>query len=212
MLKINKKQTIILLSMLVLAGGIVYYFYINSKQEDMEFLYLEENIIQESNVQKNEIDLEETTIKQEIVIHITGQVVNCGIVRLEENSRIIDAIEAAGGVTIDADLSKINLAFILSDGQKVYIPSIHDEEEKEYVVEGSGEFLEEDGELGQSININTATSQQLQKLPGIGESIANRIISYRNSNGKFEKIEDLKNVSGIGEAKFNNIKEYICVK
>ena len=211
MLKINKKQMIILLIITIFVGFIIYYFYINYNEDNSDFLYLEENI-EEINVENNEIKVEENIVINEIVIHITGQVVNSGIVKLKENSRIIDAIEAAGGVTSDADLNKINLAFILSDGQKVYIPSVDDEEVKGYVLEGSGESLEEEGELGQSVNINTATSQQLQKLPGIGESIANRIISYRNSNGKFEKIEDLKNVSGIGEAKFNNIKEYICVK
>lgn len=214
MLKINKKQIIILLIILVLVVSGIYYFYTNFEQSSMDYLYLEENVIGEENIESNEIDIQEDNI-EEIVVHITGQVMQCGIVRLKENSRIVDAIEAAGGVTAEADLNKINLAFVLSDGQKVYIPSINDEEEKEIVTQGSGEEVsKENGGLEQSININinTATTEQLQKLPGIGEAIANRIISYRNSNGKFENIEDLKNVNGIGEAKFDNIKDYICVK
>lgn len=211
MLKISKNQVVILIIILMLIGGVVYYLYNNNSEDDMDFLYLEENIVEEENLQNNQI--QETMEEAEIVVHITGQVVNNGIVKLKENSRIIDAIEAAGGATLDANLSKINLAFALSDGQKVYIPSIDDEEEKEYVTKGSGETVsEENNSINQSININTATSQQLQELPGIGEAIANRIIAYRNLNGKFEKIEDIKNVSGIGEAKFNNIKDYICVK
>ena len=211
MLKISKNQVVILIIILMLIGGVVYYLYNNNSEDDMDFLYLEENIVEEENLQNNQI--QETMEEAEIVVHITGQVVNNGIVKLKENSRIIDAIEAAGGATLDANLSKINLAFALSDGQKVYIPSIDDEEEKEYGTKGSGETVsEENNSINQSININTATSQQLQELPGIGEAIANRIIAYRNLNGKFEKIEDIKNVSGIGEAKFNNIKDYICVK
>ena len=211
MLKISKNQVVILIIILMLIGGVVYYLYNNNSEDDMDFLYLEENIVEEENLQNNQI--QETMEEAEIVVHITGQVVNNGIVKLKENSRIIDAIEAAGGATLDANLSKINLAFALSDGQKVYIPSIDDEDEKEYVTKGSGETVsEENNSINQSININTATSQQLQELPGIGEAIANRIIAYRNLNGKFEKIEDIKNVSGIGEAKFNNIKDYICVK
>lgn len=207
MLKISKNQVVILIIILMLIGGIVYYLYKNNSEDDMDFLYLEENI------KNNEVVIEETMEKVEIVVHITGQVVNNGIVKLKENSRIIDAIEAAGGATPEADLTKINLAFVLSDGQKVYIPSIDDEEEKKYVTKDSGKSTsEQSNSLVQSININTATSQQLQELPGIGEAIANRIIAYRNLNGKFEKIEDIKNVSGIGEAKFNNIKDYICVK
>lgn len=212
MLKINKNQIIFFIIILILIGGAMYYFYINSS-ENADFLYLENDIIQESDKKTNEVEMEETKVEEEIVVHITGQVINSGIVKLKENSRIIDAIEAAGGATKEADLTKINLAFILSDGQKIYIPSVEDEEIKEYVTENSGENVREESDsLEQSININTATSQQLQKLPGIGETIANRIIAYRNSKGKFEKIEDLKNVSGIGEAKFNNIKDYINTK
>jgi len=213
MLKINKNLIIILVTILIIMGGIIYYFYTNNTEQDIDFLYLEEDSTEENNIQNNEVKIEEIIEKSQIIVHITGEVVNRGIVKLEEKSRIIDAIEAAGGTTKDADLTKINLAFVLSDGQKIYIPSINDKEIKEYVTEGSGETIkQESNSLNKSININTATSEQLQKLPGIGESIANKIIAYRNSNGKFKKIEDLKNVSGIGEAKFNNIKEYIYVK
>lgn len=143
-------------------------------------------------------------------MHITGQVVNQGVVKVEEGERVIDAIEAAGGATPEANLSKINLAYLLEDGMKIYIPSVNDVEEIEYVTNSSGTLESESKDV--KVNINTATSEELQNLPGIGESIANRIIAYRKENGKFSKIEDLKNVSGIGDAKFNNIKSYIFVK
>ena len=125
---------------------------------------------------------------------------------------MIDAIEAAGGTLEEADLSKINLAYILEDGEKIYIPSMNDKEEEEYISSNSGDNSSNKNQEKLMININTATQEQLQKLPGIGASIATRIINYRKENGKFQDIMDIKNVSGIGESKFNNIKNYICIK
>ncbi len=148
----------------------------------------------------------------EIVVHITGQVMNQGIVKLAEGARVIDAIEAAGGATPEANLSKINLAYLLEDGIKLYIPSVNDKEEEEYISSSSANGQTENNKEVLKVNINTSTSEELQKLPGIGEAMASRIIAYRKENGKFSKIEDLKNVSGIGDAKFNNIKSYIYVK
>jgi len=180
---------------------VIVYFYQN-KEEDYSYLEISNETIQTNTI-------EET--KAQIVVHITGQVVNQGIVRVEEGARIIDAIEAAGGATAEANLSKINLAYLLEDGMKIYVPSVNDEEETEYATSSSG-TSENNSSEAIKVNINTATSEELQKLPGVGESIANRIITYRKENGKFSKIEDLTNVSGIGDAKFNNIKSYIYVK
>lgn len=145
-------------------------------------------------------------------MHVTGQVVNQGIVKLKEGSRVINAIEEAGGVTPQADLTKINLAYLLEDGMKLYVPSINDKQEEEYVSSSNTNRQSANSKQILRININTATNEELQKLPGIGEAMASRIITYRKENGKFTKIEDLKNVSGIGEAKFNNIKNYIYIK
>ena len=145
-------------------------------------------------------------------MHVTGQVVNQGIVKLKEGSRVINAIEEAGGVTPQADLTKINLAYLLEDGMKLYVPSINDKQEEEYVSSSNTNRQSANSKQTLRININTATNEELQKLPGIGEAMASRIIIYRKENGKFTKIEDLKNVSGIGETKFNNIKNYIYIK
>lgn len=196
----NYKQILIICGLIVIIiVCIVIYFYQN-EEEDYSYLQISNDI--EVNI------IEEP--KAQIVVHITGQVVNNGIVKVEEGARIIDAIEAAGGATAEADLSKINLAYLLEDGMKIYVPSINDEADFGSVTSSSG--VSESSKEVLKVNINTATSEELQKLPGIGESIANRIITYRKENGKFNKIEDLKNVSGIGEAKFNNIKSYIFVK
>ena len=202
MININKKiYVIIIICITIVYIGIKYVF---NQEENVEF---EESLFIEENVQ-NEVIQE----PQKIKIHITGEVNNEGIVELEEGSRIDDAIKAAGDITELADLSKVNLAYELSDGQKVYIPSVNEEIE-EYATSDAGEnVLEEKSSSNGKININIASSEELQTISGIGESLANRIIDYRNSNGKFKSVEDLKNVSGIGDKKFEDIKSKIIVK
>ena len=130
--------------------------------------------------------------------------------------RIINAIEAAGGVTEKADLSKVNLAFVLSDGNKIRIPSVDDVniEKENYLSVDSGKnvIIEGNGGSGGKVNINIATQTELETLTGIGPSIAAKIIEYRNKNGKFNTKEDVKNVSGVGNEKYNGIKDEITVK
>lgn len=158
-------------------------------------------------------------LEGKIVVHITGAVQKTGILVLPEGARIADAIDSAGGNTESANLDEVNLAYVLQDGQKIYIPSKKDKtklESKAYITSESGnnvivQTVNEKGGNGK-VNINTATQSELENLPGIGESIASRIIEYRQQNGKFSKIEDLQNVKGIGDAKFNNMKEYVAVQ
>ena len=99
------------------------------------------------------------------------------------------------------------------DGQKIYIPSIYDENNVSYIFNDAGEsiIVSDGSSRNPIININSATQSDLEKLPGIGSSTAEKIIDYRTKNGKFKKIEDLMNISGIGESKFNNIKDYISI-
>ena len=155
------------------------------------------------------------------MIHITGAVQKKGILILPEGARIADAIDSAGGSTEAADLDEVNLAYVLQDGQKLYIPSKEDKkklESKEYIMSGSGNnvivqaVIEDEKGGNAKVNINTATQNELENLPGVGEAIASRIVEYRQQNGKFDKIEDLQNVKGIGDAKFNNIKEYVIAQ
>ena len=158
---------------------------------------------------------ETNNLEGKIIVHIIGEVKNTGILILKEGARIADAIESAGGATEEADLNKINLAYTLKDGQKIYVPNKKDEENIVYITEGSGNnVIVENGdesEMKEKININTASQAELEELPGIGEAIASRIIKYRKENGVFNKIEDLLNVKGIGDAKFAEIKEYVVV-
>ncbi len=206
----RKKELFIILIIIIAGIGAIYSIFFE-KSENIEKI---ETIAEET---KNEVIIDNVMIeeKQTILVHIMGQVNAPGLVELEENARIQDAIEAAGGTTQEADFSKINLAYILEDGEKIYIPK---KGEETYITKESGatssiiaqEKKEEEDKL--MININTASQEELEKLPGIGESTATKIINYRKENGKFTKIEDIQNVSGIGEAKYNNIKKYITVK
>ena len=168
-----------------------------------------------SNIIEEDQEVDDNIIENKIVIHITGEVEEEGVIELEKGARISDAIEEAGGTTEEADLSNVNLAYSLSDGQKVKIPNINEKDEEIIVVEekaGDNIIIEGNKSKEEKININKAAQTEIETLPGIGPSTALKIINYRNEHGKFKNIEDIKNVSGIGESKFENIKEYICVE
>lgn len=184
--------------------------------------------VENSNVEVNN-QLEN---KSKIYVYVTGEVNNPGVVNLDEGSRIIDAINAAGGTTDKANITKINLVYVVDDGMKVNIPSNNDlnnNSDFEFITMSSGEgrddssSSEREKSLPEShsdskesnkyfvVNINTATQTELETLPGIGPSLALKIINYRKENGKFSTIEAVKNVSGIGESKFEELKKYIKV-
>lgn len=163
----------------------------------------------------NSTQNEEDILEEEIIIHITGEVVSQGIVKIKKDSRIADVIEKEGGTTVEADLSKVNLAYQVKDGQKIYIPNINDNEKEiqEYITQEAGaNIIIEDKQFESKVNINTAAQTELETLTGIGPSTALKIINYRKENGEFKQIEDIKNVPGIGEAKFESLKEEICVE
>lgn len=166
----------------------------------------------------NNIDKKITDEEDFIVVHITGEVKKPGVVKLKQGSRIEDVISSAGGLTENADITYVNLAYIVEDGVKIKIPSVNEEDIKnEYIVSDSGKNViisdEENKDYNTRIvNINTANQNELEQLPGIGSSIATRIIDYRNKNGKFRNIEDIKNVTGIGDNKYEKIKDFIKVK
>lgn len=219
LLEENKKKILIVGAIcVIIVIGVAIYFFMQSEQEEfINFEDLENNVENVENIVQNEI-IEE---KAKIVIHISGQVANPGVISLDEGSRLIDAINLSGGLTGKADISKVNLAYVLEDAQKIYIPSVDDKDEIAYISEDSGNtgvVTSGNGQVSTKkeeklmININTANEKQLEQLAGIGNSIATRIVEYRKENGKFNSIEDIKNVSGIGDAKFNKIKDNICVK
>ncbi len=201
MLKI-KNLIIICVCFIILVLGIFYASF-KDKLVDEEYTF-EDDVVET----KEEKVVEEV----KIIIHVAGEVNNPGIISLKQGSRIIDAIESAGGLTEDADISNVNLAYELEDAQKIYIPSIYDLEEIAVIQENSENILSSGVKKNSKVNINKANEGELQNLTGIGLSIAKRIVQYRNENGNFKNLEDIKNVSGIGDSKYENIKDEICIK
>ena len=222
MKKLNLKQKkIIAIILIILVVIAYYYFYLRDTTEEISNQDLEVNNTQENN-QTNET----------IVVHVSGAVNIEGIVELEAGSRIANAIEKAGGIKENADMTNINLAYLLEDGMKIHIPTKEETEANKnnentltesYVTSSSsGVSSKEDTNSTQSsskstassvkVNINTASQEELDTLPGIGPSIALKIIDYREQNGKFNSIEEIKEVSGIGDAKYEKIKDSITIK
>ena len=212
----NNKKIIIEIIIIIGICIIIIYNFIVTKKDTEEFIYSDFSNSQEYNINlQNTIENSNMTIEK-IKVYIIGQVKTNGVIELEYGSRIEDAIIIAGGPTEIADLSKVNLAYQLEDGQKIYIPSIYDND-VQYISAESGENIIEDdtnieNNKSKKININKSNLNELTSIPGVGESTAQKIIDYRNENGKFSSIEDLKKVSGIGDKKFEKIKEYVDIK
>ncbi len=203
---LSQKQKIILILITVLMVIFIGYYIIKKSNDN----YTELELTEENTIETKKIKIED--IEKEIIVHIAGEVKKEGILELEAGSRIADVIDKAGGTTEDADLSNINLAYEVEDGQKIYIPNKNNKEDVEYIIEEAGEgIINNEDSTSKKININTASQTELETLSGIGPSTALKIIQYREENGDFDSIEDIKNVSGIGDAKFNNIKEEITV-
>ena len=148
---LNKKQKLII----GIIGAIMLFFiayYIMNKVEDKSYIEVEE--LEEINNDNEDINLVE---EEKIKVHITGEVKNEGIIEIDKDSRIADVIEKAGGLTENADTSKINLAYQIKDGQKIYIPNIEEELGEEYITEEAGDgVLPEEEKIGGKVNINTA--------------------------------------------------------
>lgn len=182
------------------------------------FLYFEDKInnieipIQEETIIKEEPQIEQEEPIKYIYVDIKGAIKKPGVYKLEENSRIIDAINISGGLLKTANTSYINLSKILNDSEVIKIYT--NEEVKKLEKETPQELpkVEETPTIeNKLININTASLEQLQTLNGIGESKAKSIIEYRTTNGNFKSIDEIKNVSGISESLYEKIKDSITI-
>lgn len=145
-----------------------------------------------------------------LVVHLCGAVNNPGVYELEIDSRIIDGINKAGGFTEKASRDSLNLAMELTDGSRVYVPTVEEAKEEEYLQPQyiSGNAGTED----KRVNINTADADKLMTLSGIGKTRAEAVIAYRQEHGPFKTTEEIMNVSGIGKASFEKLKEEITVE
>ena len=190
----NQKFFLIIFLLIIIAvlGYTIWNFTKdNSNETEIDDLMINTNT---ENI-TNTLDTQATTAPSEkIIIYIIGCVKNPGVYELNIDSRVSDAVDAAGGLLETADLTKINLAYKLEDGQKITIPSINDKTDEDFTYE---DFITDSPEntISQTnltnssksniVNINSATQTELETLPGIGPSIASKIISYRNENGNF---------------------------
>ncbi|MFI3173196.1 MAG: ComEA family DNA-binding protein [Eubacteriales bacterium] len=174
-----------------------------------EFNVSEENQSTESIAKEGDIASEEVEKEEKagtISVYICGAILYAGVYEMEEGSRIVDVIECAGGLREDAADTYLNQAEFLEDGQKLYVPTKQEVEEGIITnsVTSSGE-----AQADSKVNINSASKEELMTLTGIGESKAESIIEYRESQGEFSSPEDIQNITGIKEGVYNNIKDEI---
>lgn len=207
-MEIRKKQNLIVIVVIIfIVAGFSLSNYI--KQQKVYVLSYEEkeHITNEGsqNITRNEVHTEK------IVVHIEGEVVNPGVYELEKDARVFDAIDAAGGLLEKANRKRINLAKRIVDEEYIYIPNENDED-AEFQNTNNLSTITNVNQNTSLININKANITELKTLPGIGDVLANRIIEYRSEKGEFKSIEDLKNVSGIGDKKFSDIKDKVTVR
>ncbi|MDE3091565.1 MAG: helix-hairpin-helix domain-containing protein [Chloroflexota bacterium] len=148
-----------------------------------------------------------------IIVDVRGAVAKPGVYTLAAGSRVQDALAQAGDVLPNAETRNLNLARRLNDGEQIYIPTIGEATTAPPAPTGKSAQLNAPTKtpLGK-INVNTATLEELDALPGIGPSIAQRIIDYRNQNGSFKKIDDLKKVRGVGDALFDQIRDLVTLQ
>ncbi|MCH1625004.1 helix-hairpin-helix domain-containing protein [Ferdinandcohnia quinoae] len=197
--KLKSKKVFIsgcVISLLVIA--IIYQVFLKVEKNDQEIV-MTDQLIEE--VVEETVDTEE--VEKSIFVDVKGAVHDGGVFEIMSGKRVKDAIKLAGGFTEDADERQVNLAQILEDEMVIYVPVIGEVTPPEQIVSGSNN----DGK----ISINKATSEELQTLTGIGPSKAAAILSYREENGPFKQLEDLLQVSGIGQKSFEKIKDQLKI-
>ena len=184
------KKSLLILLILALAalGGTMYGSYVGQQA-----------------IALDEGTSENAAAPRTVVVYVTGEVKKPGLVTLTEGQRVADAVNAVGGVIETADIERVNMAALLEDGMQIRVPERIGRDAERPKDTQSGKTAN-----GQ-INLNTASEKELQELPGIGPAMSARIIEYRETNGPFQSIEDVKKVRGIGNAKFEKMKDKVTV-
>lgn len=195
----------------VLIGTLVVVCFSGCGKSTAEYLEVveTETVTEEIDTIEEVVSFDET--ESVCCVYICGAVQTPGVYTLPEGSRVCDAFAAAGGLTQDAAEDYWNQARVLADGEMIYVPTL--EEAKERKESGEVSVYEEDtGDNKTSkVNINTASKQQLMTIPGVGEAKAQAILSYRETNGSFSSIEEVKKVDGIKDGVYAKMKEYIVI-
>ncbi|EAX47506.1 competence protein ComEA helix-hairpin-helix repeat protein [Thermosinus carboxydivorans Nor1] len=184
---VQKRLVIILLMAALIVAGSIYH-------------YWQKTTVTETVASGPVVTAQSRT--DEIVIYVSGAVNKPGVFKMPAGGRVLDAVNYAGGLAAGADSTRVNLAQPLKDGMHVHVPVV-------VLAAGPGGSNSAGG--AGKVNVNTASANELDKLPGIGPALAQRIIDYRQSIGGFKDLEEVKKVPGIGEAKFNQIKDKISL-
>lgn len=184
-------------------------YVVSESKENNKQLSSEVNLAKEfenEDIKKDNNHFDEN--KNMITIYISGEVNNPGVVNIESDKRLSDAIDKLGGLTQSADLNNINLAMKIEDAKHYIVPKIGEEIKNDETINNENQ---NNNKYNDKVNINHATIEELEKLTGIGQATANKIINYREEYGDFKSIEELKNVNGIGDKKYEQIKDEITL-
>ncbi|MBU4438618.1 MAG: helix-hairpin-helix domain-containing protein [Acetobacterium sp.] len=190
--KLDRNKILYILIVLVFLGVFWSWYYFKTAN-GVEMKVSEAATLKEVGSENNESD------STEIMVHITGAVVKPGVISLNADARLVEAIEKVGGLTENADVNSLNLARKLQDEEKIHVPAV-----------GEGTQTS-NSSTSQQININTASLEELKSLPGVGDVIAQGIIDYREKNGGFKQLEELKNVNRIGDKIYEGLIDSITI-
>ena len=192
-----RKQLIVLLTIIAIVAAITYYVDESGKSVELEAASTNENMTVSPRTVEN---------GNKLVVYVTGAVNSPGVIELPEGSRIVDAVNKCGGMNESADTENINLAQKITDAAQIKIPIRSENTNTVSLSDGKSNSIDNN-----RVNINTADESVLDTLPGIGPAMAKRIVEYRQNQGNFQSIDDLKKVRGIGEAKYIKLKDKITI-
>lgn len=204
-IKLLNKYKVLLIVILLTVASLVYS--ITSKEKEA-ITIIEQTYDEKIEFEEDQVGSFERPIEQKMPVFICGEVKVPGVYEIESGSLIQDVLIEAGGFTEEANREATNLAKAVTAHEKIYIPKVGEEIDK---VVDSYDNIKSGSESGR-ININTADSVELEKLPGIGEVKAVQIIAYRKENGLFKSLDELKNVSGIGDKTYESLLEHITIE
>ncbi|MFS0888549.1 helix-hairpin-helix domain-containing protein [Peribacillus frigoritolerans] len=207
---LKRKMTMITVAVAFVAGGIYFFSQQGEDPADTEDIFSVTAKEAEMEQSVNESSAEPEIIK----VDVKGAVKSPGIFTAQAGDRVIDLISAAGSFTEKADTDKVNFAQIIEDQMVIYVPEIGEEDKgdlENIQVGTSGDAITK-GTSGGLVNLNTATQEDLQTLTGIGPSKAIAILEYRETAGKFKEVDELKQVTGIGDKTFERLRDSISVK